>query len=104
MEFLQNLWSTIPKWVKNKYFLLFTCFVVWVLLFDGNNLYQLIRRKQTLNQLNKQEKVHKKELKQYLEQQKAFQNDKQALEKFAREEYRMKKDDEDIFVIITKED
>lgn len=103
MEFFQNIWATIPKWVKNKYFLLFAFFIFWVLIFDNNNLFQLIRRKQTLNQLNQQEKIYQKELEQYLEQQKAFKNDKEALEKFAREEYRMKKDDEDVFVIITEE-
>lgn len=103
MEFFQKIWASIPSWVKNKYFLLFAFFLIWVLLIDSNNLYQLVRRKQTLNKLNQQEKVYKKELEQYLEQQKAFKNDKEALEKFAREEYRMKKDDEDVFVIITEE-
>lgn len=42
------------------------------------------------------------ELQDLNEQKEAFQNDKEALEKFAREEYRMKKDDEDVFVIVEK--
>jgi len=74
-----------------------------MIFFDTNNVFQLANRKQNLKKLNKQEQQYKKELVDLEEQQKAFENDQEALEKFAREEYKMKRDDEDVFVIIERE-
>ena len=100
---LQTWWDTIPKWMKNKYFITMVAFAVVVLFLDGNNLFRLIDRKQQLHRLHQQEKQYKEELEVLDEQKEAFENDEEALEKFAREEYRMKRDNEDVFVIVEKE-
>ena len=102
-ERMQEWWSTIPNWMKNKYFITVVIFIIVVLFLDGNNIFRLVDRKQTLHRLNKQEQQYKQELIQLKEQKEAFESDDEALEKFAREEYRMKKDDEDVFVIVEKE-
>ena len=101
---LQTWWAKIPNWMKNKYIIAIIVFAIVVLFLDGNNLFRLIDRKQQLNRLHQQEKQYNKELEELNEQKEAFENDEEALEKFAREEYRMKKDNEDVFVIVEKED
>jgi len=54
-------------------------------------------------QLHKQEIKYEKELIELEEQKQAFDNNLETLEKFAREEYRMKRPNEDVYVIIEKE-
>lgn len=102
-DVVQSWWAKVPNWLKNKYVVLITAFLIIVLFLDNNNVFRLANRKRHLNQLTKQEQQYKDELIKLDEQKEAFENDKDALEKFAREEYRMKKDDEDVFVIVEKE-
>jgi cell division protein FtsB len=72
---------------------------VWILFFDRNDVFTQIQRRGELNEL--------KQSKQYFEKQiadnKKFSNDLQfnasAIEKYAREKYLMKRDNEDLFVI-----
>jgi cell division protein FtsB len=74
-------------------------FIVWILFFDRNDVFTQIQRRGELNEL--------KQSKQYFEKQiadnKKFSNDLQfnasAIEKYAREKYLMKRDNEDLFVI-----
>jgi len=103
VDWVKSYWYRIPNWIRNRYFLVITIFALLMIFFDTNNVFQLANRKQNLKKLNKQEQQYKKELVDLEEQQKAFENDQEALEKFAREEYKMKRDDEDVFVIIERE-
>ena len=86
--------------IKNKYIVASVVFFTWLFVFDRNN---------TLSQIDLARKIHqlKADKKYYLEQ---IRKDKiethelltnpENLEKFARERYLMKKDSEDIFLII----
>ncbi len=84
----------------NKYIIVVSVFVVWMLFFDSNNIFQLYRRSSTLRDLHKQAEFYDKEIKDLHEQKSALTNDPELMEKFAREEYLMKKPDEDIFIIV----
>lgn len=89
------------KWFKitgNIYVLIITIFVVWMLFFDSNSLLNHLELKNEIDNLEKQKKHLQKEIKKDKETIKILKND-QGLEKFAREEYYLKKDNEEIYII-----
>ncbi len=94
----------LEKLNKYKYPVTLAIFALWMLFFDRNNMieqYRLHRQKDDLLQektyyLSEKEKAER-------EYNELFSNEAN-LEKFAREKYLMKRDNEDIFVIVEKED
>ncbi len=93
-------WKKILPYIKNKYILSLTLFLLWVLFFDTNNLIDRISLMGEIRRLerNKEyfiERIHKDSARMQ-----ELKTDRENLEKFAREQYLMKKEDEDIFVII----
>ena len=97
---LNKLWNTISPLLKNKYILTITLFVVWVAFFDQNNLIDRFENMHKLNQLNKEKEYYQKKIGEDKKRLKELMSDKEDLEKFARETYFMKKDNEDVFVVI----
>jgi len=89
--------------IQNRFWLTILIFIVWVGLFDDNNLIDRISSLKKLNQLN-EDKVYLlnkiSEDKQNLEN---LKNNEQTIEKFAREQYFMKRDNEDVFIIVEDE-
>lgn len=91
----------IPSFLKNKYALTIIGFALWMLFFDQYTLYTQYKFKQELNQLEKDKDYYEREItKAEADLNELMTNDNQ-LEKFAREKYLMKRDNEEIFVIIT---
>jgi cell division protein DivIC len=96
--------NRIPSVFRNKYILTLLIFIIWVLLLDTNNLitrYKELRELQKLKNdreyfINKIE-VDKRKLKE-------LKTDDDNLEKFAREQYRMKNPDEDLYIILTPQE
>ena len=89
------------KWFKvtgNIYVLIITIFVSWMLFFDSNSLLTHLELKQEINKLEKQKEHLQKEIDQDKKTIKSLRNDK-GIEKFAREEYFLKKDNEEIYII-----
>lgn len=62
-----------------------------------------LRLSKTINDLNSREKFYKEGLIKTNKEISAFEKDTTLLEKFARERYYMKKDNEDVFVIVREE-
>jgi cell division protein DivIC len=90
------------KTLTNKYLVAFMVFSVWMIFIDENNLFFLRKNVNRLKEYRVekayfQEKIRKDSLQ--LQEMKANAKN---LEKFAREEFLMKKKDEDIFLIIEK--
>ncbi|MCX6181786.1 MAG: septum formation initiator family protein [Bacteroidetes bacterium] len=87
---------------KNKYFVISFVFVIWVSFFDQNNLlfhHDLEEQKQELRDKTDHYKGEIEKNKKLLKN----LNDSVYIDQFAREQFRMKKDDEDLFVIIEKQ-
>lgn len=102
MRKLKILFGQLPAFAKNKYFLTILMFVLWMLVFDKNNILSQINLYVELNQLKAKKVFFKEKLEEVQsEERELFTNDK-TIEKFAREKYRMKKDDEDIFIIVSE--
>jgi cell division protein DivIC len=90
----------ILPFVKNKFVLAITFFVVWMLFFDQNNMIDRVKAIRQINQLKRDKVYYQEKIKSDSRKLKELRTDKDNLEKFAREQYFMKKDDEDIFVVV----
>ena len=73
-------------------------FVVWVAFFDQNNFFTQYDFIKELNSLEKDKAYFIEELKQTRQELNDLTTNPVTLEKFAREKYFMKKDNEEIFV------
>jgi cell division protein DivIC len=86
--------------VRNKYVLTALIFVVWLLLFDQNNLSERHKLTRDYNQLLQEKEYYQKKIEEDRNRINELKTNNENLEKFAREQYLMKKDNEDIFVIV----
>lgn len=84
----------------NKYLLTTVAFIVWLLFFDSNNLLMQQGLKAKLNDLRLEKKFYIDEITRDSILLQQLMTDTAALEKFARERYLMKKDGEDIYLVI----
>ncbi len=85
---------------KNFYFLFFLCFVLWMTIIDSNGFINRYRLSDKLSELNSQKEFYVKEIDKVSLDKERFDSDQELLEKYAREEYLMKKESEDIFYVI----
>jgi cell division protein FtsB len=87
--------------LKNKYFVTITLFVVWMAFFDTKD-WGLIRERQIkLEALQKSEKEMATLIAETRAELSMLKTSAESVEKYAREKYLMKKDNEDIFVVKT---
>lgn len=86
--------------LRNKYFYTVIAFLVWMLFFDQNRLSNQYKLQKNLSNLQAQKDYYLNEIKTQTNITKALENDTVLLEKFAREKYLMKRDNEVIYVIV----
>lgn len=86
--------------LRNKFLLTALVFLLWLLLFDQNNLMERRRSARNYNQLLQEKEYYQKKVEEDRKRINELKTNTDNLEKFAREQYLMKKDDEDIFVIV----
>lgn len=102
MNVMKSVVQALIKILKKKYLLVSILFIVWITIFDGNNLIDRFSALRKLNQLKNDKKYYTEKIKSDSKKLKELKTDNDNLEKFAREQYLMKKDNEDIFIIIDK--
>ena len=85
---------------RNKYFLVTLAFVVFMIFFDKNDLFSQYQYYQQVSKLKLERDFYLKETEKVNKDLKELTSDPKELEKFAREKYLMKKDNEDVFVIV----
>jgi len=91
------------KYLHNKYFYTGFIFLVWMLFFDQESFVTQYQLNQTLNDLQNKKDYYQEETENNLNIIEKLETDTAWLEKFAREKYFMKKDNEEVFVIIREE-
>ncbi|MBA2330363.1 MAG: septum formation initiator family protein [Bacteroidota bacterium] len=74
-------------------------FVVWMLFFDRNDFFQQQQRRTELKQLKEGKQYFQEQIEQEQQLADELKNNPASIEKFAREKYLMKKDNEDLFLI-----
>lgn len=90
--------------LKNKYVVVLALFIIWVVFFDKSGVLNRIKKGRELRDLEKQEQFYLHEIENNKRMLEELQGDTDALERFAREQYYMKKKNEDVFIIEDKED
>jgi cell division protein FtsB len=97
---LKNIWFSILPLLKNKFTLTLLVFLGWVSFFDQNNLSDRMKNLNKFHQLEKDKLYYTDKIKSDSTRLNELRTNRENLEKFAREQYFMKKDNEDIFIIV----
>lgn len=100
---LAALLERMPPWMKNKYILTILVFLVWIILLDPNNLISRVRELRTRNRLEQEKEYYMARIEEDRRKLNELRTSNENLEKYAREQYRMKRPDEDLFIIVTPE-
>ncbi len=90
------------KIIRNKYVIVVAALVVWLFFFDKNDVYTQADLIKKCNKLRAERDYYLAEIEHNKTEIKELQTNKESLETFAREKYLMKKDNEDVFVIVKK--
>ena len=91
----------VPAFFRNKYFLTIFIFIVWVALLDSNNLVARYRDMKELYKLKTDREYYIQRIEEDKQKLHELKTDNHNLEKFAREQYHMKKADEDLYIVLT---
>ncbi len=78
-------------------------FVVWMMFFDKNDMLSQYEYRSEVNKLQTEKDFYEKETAQVKKDLNELTTNLKTAEKFAREKYYMKKDNEDVFVIVREQ-
>lgn len=92
--------SKVPPFVRNIYFVASMAFVVWMAFLDDNNLLTQYRRYSELSSLLEKKEFYIEKTEKTRQEYAELTTNPATQEKFAREHYWMKRDHEDVFVIV----
>ena len=104
MNKIKQWYNKIPDTFKNKYLIVIVLFSVWIVFLDEHNLIILNKRSNILQEKQDEKQLLIEEIKTDSNTLHSLNNDPEAIEKFARENFLMKKENEDIFIIREKSD
>lgn len=99
---VKKLVDRIPARLRNRYGVVAALMLAWVTLFADNDLWTLWKNHRALSEMRNQREWYTREIARTKEQLAEIASDKELLEKFARERYLMKRDNEDIFVLVAE--
>ena len=100
---LTMTFKEVLRKLNNRYVYTTVIFVVVILFIDQFNLFEQIRLSRALKDQKQQIEYYEKEISANKEYLNALQNDTATMEKVAREQYLMKRDNEVIYLIETQE-
>lgn len=90
----------IPRQLRNRYVIAVLGLFVWLALFDRNDLWTTFKNQRELGRMHEQKEWYRAEIERSREHLNELSSNKRLLEKFARERYLMKRDNEDIFMLV----
>ena len=95
-----KLLTHIPAWLKNKYLLTILVFSVWLLFFDDRDIITThFKHRNELRQLEQSRNYYLQQIDTTQKELNDLKQNPDMLEKYAREKYWMKKDNEDLFIL-----
>jgi cell division protein FtsB len=89
--------------LRNKYFLAVVAFGIWMMFFDKNDMLSQYEYRSEVNKLQQEKDFYLKETASAKKDLNELDSNLSTAEKFAREKYFMKKENEDVFVIVKEE-
>lgn len=96
----QNKINLAKKIFINKYFLTTFLFMIWMIFFDNSSWLVSRELNKEINKYEEQLNFYKKEFEKNDNFYKKLMQNKSEKEKFARENYFMKKSNEEIFILV----
>jgi cell division protein DivIC len=97
-----KLLTHIPAWLKNKYFIAVAAFAVIMLFLDKNDIFTNMARNRELRDLEQSKEYFTKQIASERKELEALKSNPATLERYAREKYLMKGDNEDLFLLSEK--
>ncbi len=85
---------------KNFYFISGILFLIWMLFFDSNDLFLQFQRNSKLHQLAAKKEFYQEKINEVEKDRKELLSDDKLLEKYARENYLMRKPTEDLYIVV----
>lgn len=100
IKWFKNLKTKYPalKYIGNRYILVLLFFLIWMLFLDNYSYLEHRVLNKEIKELETNKNYYKEEIKKDCLEIKQLKNT-EYIEKYAREKYYMKKDNEDIYVI-----
>ena len=98
-----KLTEKIPALFRNKFFFLFLGYFIYLLFFTQNTLISQVKLALQLRELNKEEAYYTREIAKVKKEQKELFSGIEQMEKYARENYWMKRDSEDLYIFVEEE-
>lgn len=90
----------LPAWMANKYVLVGSVFAIILLFFDSFNAVERFKLNRELRRAASEKAYYELEIDRISDQLNLLLSDEDMLETFAREQYLMKRDDEEVYVIV----
>lgn len=97
---MKKSFKKIIPYINNKFTITAVAFIVWISFFDKNDFLSQYKLQSEVKTLEQEKNYYLQEIKNIKDDTKDLQTNPDNLEKFAREKYLMKKDNEDVFVIV----
>jgi cell division protein FtsB len=97
---MRSFWKIIWPYLKNKYVITLVAFAVWISFFSQYNLTDRVQLSRNYKDLQREKEYYKDQIKRDSARLHELTTDDGNLEKFAREQYYMKKPNEDIFIVV----
>jgi cell division protein FtsB len=91
--------EALPKPMRNKFIVVTVVFVLWVFFFDRNSFFDQYRLQSTLQELENKKEYYRQEILRDEKSSKDLYKNDRSREKFVREQYYMKKSNEEVFII-----
>lgn len=96
---LKSVWKAIKPIVLNKYLLTIIIFAILIFFVDKHNIMGRIRNQRKIDKLETEIEHYQNEIKNNKDKINELQSSDENLEKFAREQYLMKRSNEDVYLI-----
>ena len=96
---LMKFTQLIPPFLRNKYLVSLSLFAIWMLFFDKNDFFTQLQRKKDLYEIEESKSYFAQKIDDSKKFSRDMQNNAAAIEKFAREKYHMKRENEDLFLV-----
>lgn len=98
------MFRKLPPVFKNFYFIVGVIFIIWMLFIDSNDLYSQYKKRGKLRELEQQKAYYTQMIKEVEKDREELLSNNELLEKFAREKYLMKKETEDLYILVIEEE
>lgn len=97
-----KLFTHIPAWLRNKYLIAIGIFASIMLFFDKNDVFVESARRRQLRDLEESKQYFTERIRTERKELEQLKSNPATVEKYAREKYLMKRDNEDLYVVSEK--